>query len=84
MYQKSKIRDQSVNHVMGWAPTLIQMGGSMLENSKREVSMDEESIPGRMDEFMLENSKMAKGMVREPLLGQRERFKEDIGRTANF
>jgi hypothetical protein len=42
------------------------MGEFMLENSKKEVSMDEASIPGRMDVFTLENSKTAKGMVTEP------------------
>tara|TARA_A100001388_G_scaffold246729_1_gene205892 strand:- start:157 stop:336 length:180 start_codon:yes stop_codon:yes gene_type:complete len=59
------------------------MGEFMLENSKKEVSMDEESIPGRMDVFTLENSKTAKGMVREPSLGQREKLRADVGRTAN-
>jgi hypothetical protein len=56
----------------------------MSENSLKEVSMDEESIPGRMDVFTLENSKTAKGMVREPLLGQREKLRVDFGRTANW
>jgi hypothetical protein len=42
------------------------MGGSMSGNSKKVVSMVEESIPGRMDVFSLENLKTAKGMVREP------------------
>jgi hypothetical protein len=60
------------------------MGEFMLENSKKEVSMDEASIPGQMDVSTLENSKTAKGMVREPLLGRRGRFKKDIGRTANW
>ena len=83
MYQKSKIRAQSVNHVMGWVHLSIQMGEFMLENSKKVVSMDEASIPGRMDVFTLENSETAKGMVREPLLGQREKLRADVGRTAN-
>ena len=66
MYQKSKIRAQSVNHVMGWVLLPIQMDGSMSVNLKMVVFMDEVSIPGRMDVFTLANSKMAKEMVREP------------------
>jgi len=38
----------------------------MSENSKKEVSMVKETIPGRIDLFMVENSKTAKGMGREP------------------
>ena len=66
MYQKSKIRAQSVNHVMGWVHLSIQMDGSMSVNSKMVVFMDEVSIPGRMDKLTLANTKMAKEMVREP------------------
>ena len=66
MYQKSKIRALSVNHVMGWVHLSIQMDGSMSVNSKMVVFMGEASIPGRMDVFTLANSKMVKGMVREP------------------
>jgi hypothetical protein len=84
MYQKSKIRAQSVNHATDWVHLSIQMGEFMSVNSKKEVSMDEASIPGRMDVFTLENSKTAKGMVREPLLGQREKLRVDFGRTANW
>ena len=46
------------------------MGEFMSVNSKKEVSMGKESIPGRMDVFTLENLKTAIGMVREPILGQ--------------
>ena len=68
---------------MDWVHTLIQMAASMSENSKKVVSMDEASIPGRMDVFTLEDSKTAKGMVREPLLGRRGKLRADFGRTAN-
>ena len=66
MSKKIEGRIQSINHVTDWVPSLIQMGEFMSVNSKKEVSMDEASIPGRMDVFTLENSKMVKEMVREP------------------
>ena len=83
MSKKIEGRIQSINHLTDWVPSLIQMGEFMSVNSKKEVSMDEASIPGRMDVFTLEDSKTAKGMVREPLFGQREKLRADFGRTAN-
>ena len=63
--EKIEERIQSINHVTDWAPTRIQMTEFMSANLKK-VSMDKETIPGRMDLFTVENSKTAKGMVREP------------------
>ena len=61
----------------------IELAEFMSVNLKKKVSMDEASIPGRMEESMLVNLKMATGMVREPLLGQRGKLRADFGRTAN-
>ena len=65
MSKKIEGRIQSINHLTDWVPSLIQMGEFMSVNSKKEVSMGKESIPGQMDVFTLENLKTTKGMVRK-------------------